>query len=108
MLVTVADQFPRFRERDNRDLDPAPSERIVRSAQLAEVRLARQSSEVAQENQQNALLEQRQQLGALPVQVEQPQRRPIDSFHQGECRDYNRAKKRGRPDLAPPCSVILD
>jgi hypothetical protein len=96
-------------EGNNNHRDIAAIELRLESSHLTEVSLARQSSQVAQKNQQRTVVEMATELGVTAVQVEQRKLINADVFHalekcpRSEAKFVRRLldKKKGRPDLAP-------
>jgi hypothetical protein len=70
-----------FGERDHDHRDSAAIELRLESSHLAEVSLARQSSQVAQKNQQCTIVEMATELGVTAVQVQQRKVINADAFH---------------------------
>jgi len=69
MMLLITHQPVRLREGNDRDGDVAALELGMLSAHLAEVRLARQSSQVAQKNQQEIMVEQFGEVDWLAVEI---------------------------------------
>ena len=71
--------------------------------------LARQSSQVAQKNQQRAVIKMITELGVTAIQIQQRKLINADVFHATEMHLISEVKfvrrllgkKKGRPDLAP-------
>ena len=86
---------------NHEDRDTAPVEFRFSFHHLAEVRLARQSGEVAEENQQRAIGNAFGEFHRLAAEVEHRQSIERDSFHRGRLQLYGwkfrRNKKRGAP-----------
>ena len=81
MTLLVLRQLLRVGKRHHRDGDAAPAELTMSLPHLAEMRLARQSSQVTQENQQEILVELSGETGRLAVEGQQRQLCEVDLFH---------------------------
>ncbi len=70
MMLLIMQQPVRLGEGNDRDRDIAAIELGMLLAHLAEVRLARQSSQVAQENQQEILVEPLGDIDGLAMEIQ--------------------------------------
>ena len=81
MALLVLRQLHRLSKRHHRDGDAAPDELAMLLPHLTEMRLARQSSQVTQENQQEMFFELSGETGRLSVEGQQRQLCEVDLFH---------------------------
>ena len=81
MDVLIGRQLAGLGEGDHDHRDTAAIELRLESSHLTEVSLARQSSQVAQKNQQRTVVEMATELGVTAVQVEQRKLINADVFH---------------------------
>lgn len=73
MMLLIAHQPARLGEGNDRNPDAAPVELGMPSAHLAEVRLARQSRQVAQINQQEIIVELFGEIDGPAIEIQQRQ-----------------------------------
>jgi len=73
MVLLITHQLGRFGKGDDRDLDATAIELGMLLARLAEVRLARQSSQVAQKNQQKISVELLGKIDGRAMKIQQRQ-----------------------------------
>ena len=73
MMLLISHQPVRLGEGNDRDRDAAPIELGMLPAHLAEVRLARQSRQVAQKNQQEIFVELLGKIDGRAVKIQQRQ-----------------------------------
>jgi len=73
MVLLITHQLGRFGKGEDRDLDATAIELGMLLAHLAEVRLARQSSQVAQKNQQEIFIELFGEIDRLAIEIQQRQ-----------------------------------
>jgi hypothetical protein len=70
MMLLITHQPVRLSEGNDRDRDAAPIELGMMPAHLAEVRLARQSRQVTQQNQQEIFVELLSEIDRLAVEID--------------------------------------
>ena len=81
MMLLVVHQLGRLGKGHDRNRDAAPLELGMLLAHLAEMRLARQSSQVTQKNQQEIFVELSGETGRLAVEGQQRQLCEVNLFH---------------------------
>ncbi len=81
MMLLITHQLGRLGKGNDRDRDAAPVELGMLLAHLAEVRLARQSSQVTQKNQQEIFVELSGEIDRLAVEGQQRQLFEVNLFH---------------------------
>jgi len=81
MMLLITHQLGRLGKGNDRNRDAAPVEFDSLLAHLAEMRLARQSSQVAQEYQQEIIVELASEIGRLAVEGQQRQLCEVNLFH---------------------------
>jgi hypothetical protein len=81
MALLVLRQLRRLSKRHHRNDDDAPAELTLSLPHLAEMRLARQSSQVTQKNQQEIFVEMSGETGRLAVEGQQRQLCKVNLFH---------------------------
>ena len=81
MALLILRQLRRLSKRHHRDGDAAPAKLAMLLPHLTEMRLARQSSQVTQENQQEMFFELSGEIGWLAVEGQQRQACEVNLFH---------------------------
>lgn len=81
MLLLVTRQFFRLGKRNHRDHYITLLKLLLKSLQLAEVRLTGQSSEMTEENQKHAPAKHRYEINPAALQIEQRQCRDVYLVH---------------------------
>ena len=81
MALLVLRQLRRLSKRHHRNDDAAPAELTMSLPHLAEMRLARQSSQVTQKNQQEIFIELSGEIGRLAVEGQQRQLCEVNLSH---------------------------
>ena len=81
MMLLITRQLGWLGKGHHRDGDVAPAELTMSLPHLAEMRLARQSSQVTQENQQEMFFELSGEIGRLAVEGQQRQLCEVNLFH---------------------------
>ena len=81
MMLLITHQLGRLGKGHDRNRDAAPVEFDLLLAHLAEMRLARQSSQVTQKNQQEIFIELSGEIGRLAVEGQQRQLCEVNLFH---------------------------
>jgi len=81
MMLLITHQLGRLGKGNDRNRDAAPVEFDSLLAHLAEMRLARQSSQVTQKNQQEIFIELSGEIDRLAVEGQQRQLCEVNLFH---------------------------
>jgi len=81
MMLLITHQLGRLGKGHDCNRDAAPLELGMLLAHLAEMRLARQSSQVAQKNQQEIFIELAGEIGRLAVKIQERQLFYSNVFH---------------------------